>query len=1152
VNTDPSNVFPTIAEVGSPATAFTGPNISSNNCNQPSIKGRDQPSVASSATIGCNFLTDDGIHQEGAGEPQTVLFIEYSQPVGQASGDIIDTDGPEAWKIEAYSVPNPTFADQPINTFVICGDTYSPQSDCAKTESEDGAATGWTLAGVCPSLIRSIAISYIGNPQTPARNVGLGFDNFDANTGACIPPQLSIQKTANGAPWQAGGTGSYNVTVTATGGAIAPNTTITIDDNSTFPSPPLNLTSMTTTAPGWDCTTTPGQCSLTVGGTPIQPGTVWSFTVNTDIDADYPGGTVQNCAVGTLQNTGQGILVHDTDCANVEILPQPPVVSIQKQALGIPWQAGGTGTFQVTVTTSANIPTGQAIAVLDVIPSGLTLVPGSITPSNLVCVAINSTCYLNGPLAAGTYNFTFDVQISETCNTYKNCADIDVTDAIEFNAAGTPVDTSLPEFSSMGQSCVEVPVSVTNQCTPAALHIEKSHSPTTFTNGGTGTITIAVSNTGDPVIAPIQVNETLPAGLTIVPPGPFSPAPNIACIAGPILPTSQQVHCAYMGNSGGNFSFDLQVNVNAGVVKGVVNHAAVIKGCCGEAPNDTAEDTIPINSHGGGSETGKICGHKFNDLNSNGIWDHGIGAGQPETGLAGWDITVTDTNGNLVGTATTDASGHYCIAVPVSSMLYTVTENVQSQGNNWVQTAPAVPYHVTIPAANLVAEGNNFGNKWIESHARGDICGHKYLGEGINYPLSGWVVTAEGVGGSFVNTATTNEKGEYCIKLPPGMYTVSEQIPTMNNVVWTPISPASGTYSNVWLGPSASVNGIDFHNIKQEIGPAGLLPPRPAIDVTKSHSPRVFSTGGKGTFTIKVANMGKTLTRGMIRVTDHMPAGLSVKTGKFVADLWTCEGGKVTRNGQDVTCVFNKTLRKNRWSAIKLNTSIASNDRFPAGVDVIRNCATASVQKGAAEAFVEGTKVCDKVRIRHVDSSGGATLPGVIGAVSSPPNVSIQKKHSPSRFSTGSRGAFKIIVKNRGAAMEKGALTVVDHMPAGLSVKTSTFRAGSWRCKGGMVSGSGQDVTCSYNRTLNRRGRATLNLNVNIAPKSQFPADVKEVENCATASAQGAASVKACDRVRINRTRSSETIDLAPLGGLIMQIPHGGGRPVRKVPGAVP
>jgi len=143
--------------------------------------------------------------------------------------------------------------------------------------------------------------------------------------------------------------------------------------------------------------------------------------------------------------------------------------------------------------------------------------------------------------------------------------------------------------------------------------------------------------------------------------------------------------------------------------------------------------------------------------------------------------------------------------------------------------------------------------------------------------------------------------------------------------------------------------------------------------------------------------------------------------------------------------------------------------------------------------------------------------------------------------------------------MEKGTLIVMDHMPAGLSVKTGTFRAGSWHCKGGMVSSSGQDVTCSYNKALKKRGRATLNLNVSVAPKAQFPIDADVVENCASIAVQGAAGVvavkpKVCDKVRIKRVEKTAMPNLAPLGGLIMQIPQGGGGagPVRKVPGAVP
>jgi len=145
--------------------------------------------------------------------------------------------------------------------------------------------------------------------------------------------------------------------------------------------------------------------------------------------------------------------------------------------------------------------------------------------------------------------------------------------------------------------------------------------------------------------------------------------------------------------------------------------------------------------------------------------------------------------------------------------------------------------------------------------------------------------------------------------------------------------------------------------------------------------------------------------------------------------------------------------------------------------------------------------------------------------------ISITKKHSPSRFSTGSRGAFKIVVKNKGAKLAKGMLKVVDHMPAGLTVKTGDFRANSWRCKGGMVSSNGQDVTCTYHRTLAKNRRATLNLNITVASADRFPADVKEVENCATASVLGTHNMGrlTCDKVKIRHAKNSGSFNL-PIG----------------------
>jgi len=594
---------------------------------------------------------------------------------------------------------------------------------------------------------------------------------------------------------------------------------------------------------------------------------------------------------------------------------------------------------------------------------------------------------------------------------------------------------------------------------------------------------------------------------------------------------------------------------------------------------------------------GKICGHKFNDLNGNGTWDQLL-----EPGLQGWTITAIDPSGQSAGTATTDANGKYCIAVPDSTTPYTVTEDIQSQGGNWMQTAPAVPgTHSVSVAVGQTVNNINFGNQkkiilnpkmTVEKTALKAPWQAGNTGTFEISATSPWTITGtpsvpiiikdivlnppfslsanQPSNAPWVCNDSTNPFiSQFVIyypnsgsNAPPDWFVCTLDTSTNPVNIGDPLPPI---HLNVGIDPA--YKGGVVHNCAEIGRGSAAMPERyqdqgcvdvpvgtmkniptettaarpPHVSIEKKHSPSRFSTGSKGMFEIKVTNRGKRLTKGMLKVTDHMPVGLAVKSGKFIADLWTCEGGMISSSGQDVTCVFNKTLRKNRWSAIKLNTSIAPKSQFPAAVNVIKNCATVSVQD-AAGVMAAGSKVCDTVRIKHVKSSGASSIP-IVPSLATPP-----------RFSTGSKGSFSIKVKNKGKKLAKGMLRVVDHMPGGLSVKTGAFRAGSWSCKGGMVTSSGQNVTCAYNRTLGKHSRATLHLNARVAPKGRFPAGVNEVENCATASVQGAAGVlatgpKVCDKIKIRHMKSIDVLNL-PIG---IGIGGGGGAtaPVRKTPGAV-
>lgn len=425
---------------------------------------------------------------------------------------------------------------------------------------------------------------------------------MDDSLDLSFSPVLEINKTANGLPWQAGGVGSYQIVVTNTSGVVAPGSIIVVKDNANFPSPPLTLIGING-APGWDCNSTPGQCSYTVpAGSPVSAGTSWTFTVNASIDSNYSGGKVQNCTELYLQGAGP-LELQNSSCVSVPIQPFiPPLIT--KRALGsMPWPSGGTGTFSISVNVPSSIASNEFIAIRDVLPNGLTLIPSSIVPAGMWnCNQSTGMCYLNGPIAAGTtVNMSFDVQLPKQCGSvqFKNCADMDVvTDNPKF------------PFESQGQSCVTVEVAgCSGGCIPAKLSINKTHEPADFARGSTGMIGISVTNNGSsPLFAPIQVVDQLPSGLTMSP-GSFSPSADLACVAGPTTPSPQQVSCSYMGsqlNAGDSFNFNFQVNVSPRASKIVTNHAFVTKGCCSGKANDETTDRIRIGKFGVISHTGGI------------------------------------------------------------------------------------------------------------------------------------------------------------------------------------------------------------------------------------------------------------------------------------------------------------------------------------------------------------------------------------------------------------------------------------------------------------------------------------------------------------------------------------------------------------------
>ncbi|WP_292231552.1 SdrD B-like domain-containing protein, partial [Mesorhizobium sp.] len=207
-----------------------------------------------------------------------------------------------------------------------------------------------------------------------------------------------------------------------------------------------------------------------------------------------------------------------------------------------------------------------------------------------------------------------------------------------------------------------------------------------------------------------------------------------------------------------------------------------------------------------------IDGHKFNDLNADGVWE----AGEPA--LAGWTIYIDANNNNTLDAgepfAVTDANGYYKFTVTPGT--YTIREQPQA---GWTQDAPnnaQGEFTITV-AAGQNSHNNDFGNFQL-----GSISGHKYLDAdgslattGDRTAVQGWTITLYNDAnhnnvadaGEQVAQTTTDVNGLYQFTgLVPGDYLIKEQ----DQAGWTHLSPVTINQDNLTSGQN--LTNQDFIN----------------------------------------------------------------------------------------------------------------------------------------------------------------------------------------------------------------------------------------------------------------------------------------------------------------------------------------------------
>ena len=130
--------------------------------------------------------------------------------------------------------------------------------------------------------------------------------------------------------------------------------------------------------------------------------------------------------------------------------------------------------------------------------------------------------------------------------------------------------------------------------------------------------------------------------------------------------------------------------------------------------------------------------------------------------VEGWEFTITDTDGNIVGTYTTDAAG--TILVDLNPGTYTVQETNRNDPYWYCDTAPQT---VTVKAGQTATV--TFQNRWI---GKAKIV--KTLANPEAGTLKDWLFKIVDANGKDLGTYGTDDTGTILLDLEPGTYTVTE------------------------------------------------------------------------------------------------------------------------------------------------------------------------------------------------------------------------------------------------------------------------------------------------------------------------------------------------------------------------------------------
>ncbi|WP_354447488.1 beta strand repeat-containing protein [Ottowia thiooxydans] len=914
-----------------------------------------------------------------------------------------------------------------------------------------GAGASINAGSVC-TLAVNVRANDAGNliNVVPANNLvtNQGPSNPDpvsATLSATGSGDLSVTKTDNVSTVTAGSSTTYSVVLRNAGPSNIAGAQFT-----DTPPPGMTFTS-------WTCAATGGAvCPAASGNGPIAapvtiPATTGqvTFTVTAQIAASVTG-SISNTATITPPST-----VVDPNSANnsetdTNSVTQDSRISITKTDNSTTYTPGATGTYVVTVS-SVGLSDTTGISVTDNLPAGVTLtgVPTCTVTGTGVCGTISgasgaSTFGATGATVGGGAGnalvYSLPVRFSSSMTTSPLINTASATPAGGATVTAQDSNTSLPR---------------------ADLQVSKTATqPTdgTYLPGQALNYTITVQNNGPSNVAGVNVTDSVPSSVNVS-------TWTCAGSAGGACDGST-VNANGTGNS---------INLTNVTLPSGSAIAMVISGMAAPSATGDIVNTVTATPPASMACTSTPCAKSATATNTNAGSPHltitksatpaAFAVGQTGfyslqvsnngTSITSGTVTVTDTlPAGITATGTPTGAGWDCSASTTTAI--TCTRATALLFNT---SAPTISIPVAIAAGtNSPATNTAFvrGGGDAQCPATGPLaqsCQGAVVTPvnapsfNVNKTLQNTTLVA-GVPNAYVITVTNNGQAATLAgqiddvvpsslsigTLPPGCVSTGGQgvrcdvpagLPFGGQVSYslpvTPLPSAVGQAAN----NTATVTGGGDPTCPTGVncsGSASGTITAPQLLITKAADPTTLVVGQAANYTLTVTNNGSAATNANVTVTDEVPAGLTLGTIPT----------NCLATGQTVTCtVSSLAINASTSMVIPVTAQNSINGQS------IQNTATAT--GGGDPGCVPGT----------AQSSLPARCQAAVTTPISAPQLKLTKTASPN-LAVGVLGEYVLQVQNTGSAATVGDISVIDVIPASLTI--SSVPTGCQR--------TGQQVTC--------------------------------------------------------------------------------------------